>query len=416
MYNEKIGLQTTLKGKQILYPEYIEQEIEEYCGNPCIEALPRIFDDNEVIEHLLYQPKHTADECLIRNNVRYHLINRVKDFFLPLDNHFKIEHMLSSMIRRGYISRNPASKEYVMRLNCLASINEVFENNLKASVFDACNMINNNMSEIPGLQRPSSECASSIGISGMGKTQTVERLLMMYPQVIYHSNYKGRPLTRTQITWLKIDCPYDGSLKTLCKMFFNAIDDVLGNVDDSYLSSFGNNRNSTASMMIYMARLACLHSIGVLVIDEIQHIIHPKSNSDEILNFLATLINTIGIPIMMIGTPKVASVLENGLKNARRAAGFGSVYWDRMNSDDEEWNLFLEVLWRYQWLKNYVELTEGLKTALYHESQGIIAIAVTLFILAQKQAIFEKKETLTIDLIHRVSNSDLRFIKNLQML
>ena len=71
-------------------------------------------------------------------------------------------------------------------------------------------------------------CISIIGISGIGKTTAIERLLLMYPQVIKHFEYKGECFTRTQIVWLKIDCPYDGNLSTLCKSFFKAIDDILG--------------------------------------------------------------------------------------------------------------------------------------------------------------------------------------------
>jgi hypothetical protein len=406
-------IQSTLKGKQIFNPIYIEQEVEEYSGNPCIEALPRIFDDKDVIEKLLSQPKLYAEETLKRDNVRYHLINRVKDFFLPLDNHLKIEHILSSIIRRGYISRNPASKEYVIRLNCLSEINTSIEDYKSSDITDVCKMIGMKVLEIPELQRPMSECASIIGVSGMGKTQTIERLLMMYPQVIYHSNYKDNQLMRTQISWLKIDCPSDGSIKTFCKMFFGAVDDVLGKKENSYEKTFGQNRNSAASMMIYMAQLACLHSVGVLIIDEIQHIIHPRNNPDEILNFLTTLINTIGVPIMLIGTPKVTKVLEKGLKNARRAIGSGGVFLDRMESTDEEWHFLMDVLWEYQWLRKPTEINDKLIDAIYFESQGIIAIAITLFILVQKQAIFEKKEEITIELIHRVASNDLRVVRKL---
>jgi hypothetical protein len=52
-------------------------------------------------------------------------------------------------------------------------------------------------------------------------------------------------------------------------MFFKAVDEVLGNT--KYFVRFGKNQNSVATMMILMAHIACLHSIGVLVIDEAQH-------------------------------------------------------------------------------------------------------------------------------------------------
>src|SRR5699024_3054395 len=62
--------------------------------------------------------------------------------------------------------------------------------------------------------RSTADSLSIIGISGIGKTTAIERLLLMYPQVIKHEAYEGQPFNHTQIVWLKIDCPYDGSLST----------------------------------------------------------------------------------------------------------------------------------------------------------------------------------------------------------
>ena len=50
----------------------------------------------------------------------------------------------------------------------------------------------------------------------------------MYPQVIEHTEYKGMPLAATQIVWLKLDCPHDGSRGELCYRFFKAVDDAVG--------------------------------------------------------------------------------------------------------------------------------------------------------------------------------------------
>ena len=93
---------------------------------------------------------------------------------------------------------------------------------------------------------------SIIGISGIGKTTAIERLLLMYPQVIKHEMYEQQPFNRTQIVWLKIDYPYDGSLSTLCKSFFKAIDDLLGT---RYLEKFGYLNRVTSTMLLHMTSL-----------------------------------------------------------------------------------------------------------------------------------------------------------------
>ena len=94
----------------------------------------------------------------------------------------------------------------------------------------------------------------------------------MYPQVIKHDIYKDQPFNRTQIVWLKIDCPYDGSLYVMQKLF-KAIDDLLGT---RYLEKFGYLNRVTSTMLLHMTSLASMYGIGVLVIDEIQHLLHAK--------------------------------------------------------------------------------------------------------------------------------------------
>lgn len=405
MESKSIVIQPILKGKIVYDPQYIKQDIDEYKNNPCIEALPPIFDDKYVIENLVSYPVPSENEKMLRENVRYHIIKRIKDYYQPLTNHLKIEHMLSCILRRSYIARNPSSKGYFMRLRLILEVIEEQKNNKPQSSDEVCERLFSKLSIIPETCRSTAECSTIIGISGMGKSTAIEKLLLMYPQVIIHHEYNGKPLTRTQITWLKIDCPYDGSLKTLCKMFFKALDDVL--LTTNYFRRYGSNRNSTATMMIYMSHLACLHSIGVLVIDEMQHLINPKNKPDDILNFLVTLVNTIGISIIQIGTSRVTSVLEMGLREIRRAEEGGSICWDRMKEDDE-WDFFLGNLWECQWLKNFTPLNDDLKHAIYYETQGITSIVISLFILIQAQAIFTAKEKITLNLIKYVVKNDLR--------
>ena len=42
------------------------------------------------------------------------------------------------------------------------------------------------------------------------------------------------------------------------------------------------------------------------------------------------MVNTIGVPVMLIGTPKARDIFEADLRSARRGAGFGSIYWEPM--------------------------------------------------------------------------------------
>nr|WP_286674736.1 MULTISPECIES: ATP-binding protein [unclassified Clostridium] len=256
--------------------------------------------------------------------------------------------------------------------------------------------------------RSTADSLSIIGISGIGKTTAIERLLLMYPQVIKHFEYNGTNLTRTQIVWLKIDCPYDGNLSTLCKSFFTAIDDILGT---RYLEKFGYSNRITSTMLINMTKLAWRYGIGVLVIDEIQHLLNAKNDMEEMLNFFVTLTNTVGIPTVLIGTSKAQKVFKGNFRQARRAASEGSIMWDRMNKDSEEWNFFMESIWEFQGLKKISKLTDKLIDTFYDECQGITAVAVNLFLLAQERALQDGKEEITIGIIRETAKNDLQMIK-----
>ena len=62
----------------------------------------------------------------------------------------------------------------------------------------------------------SSSSFTLMGFSGIGKSTAIEKILLLYPQVLLHEN----PVNRLQVVWLKLNCPHDGSLKTLCMDFF----------------------------------------------------------------------------------------------------------------------------------------------------------------------------------------------------
>ncbi|MBM7616166.1 ATP-binding protein [Alkaliphilus hydrothermalis] len=393
---ERNNIVPILKGK-IEMATYKEQELIEYSNNPFIESLPPIFTEDDILEQFTIYPIIEDIEKNKNKNLRHHMIKRIKNFIQPLPDHFTIETKLSTMIRRGYLSRNPMDKTYFERLKILNDLHSVKEEE-KEDIFKR------NMAHI----RSSADSLSIIGISGIGKTTAIERLLLMYPQIIKHEEYKEMALSRTQIVWLKIDCPYDGNLSTLCKSFFKAIDDLLGT---RYLEKYGYLNRITSSMMLHMTSLASMYGIGVLVIDEIQHLINAKNDPDEMLNFFVTLTNTVGIPTVLIGTFKALQIFKKDFRQARRAGSEGNIIWDRMNKNSDEWDFFIETLWEFQYLKENTVLTNEIKELMYDHCQGITSVAVNLFILAQERALNTDNEKITKGIISKASKEDLHMIQ-----
>jgi hypothetical protein len=125
------------------------------------------------------------------------------------------------------------------------------------------------------------------------------------------------------------------------------------------------------------------------------------------LSFFVQLINTIGLPVILVGTYKAWSVLNSEFRQIRRGTGQGDLVWDAMK-EDETWEVFVKSLWRYQYVRKPCPLTPELSHALYYESQGITDFAVKLYMLAQVRAIATGKEIITTSIIQSVAKDSLR--------
>lgn len=163
--------------------------------------------------------------------------------------------------------------------------------------------------------------------------------------------------------------------------------------------------------MADVADLCLIHAIGLIVIDEFQHMSLAKSGGEKkMINFLVTLVNVVEVSVVLIGTPKALRLFASEFQQARRASGDGSIVWDRFQRD-ESWEDFLDELWPYQWLKNIVDRDEILTKKLYDLSQGVPDIVVKLFCLAQARAILLEEEVLSAKLLDQVFDDEFSIVK-----
>ncbi|WP_144513245.1 ATP-binding protein [Bacillus sp. FJAT-22090] len=373
-------------GREVLLAEYQKGELTDYKGNPLIEVLPPILSFDESFNQLCYLPEYHPNEKNLSIHLRYHALLRLTRFFQPVNQTLKLEVRFSRFIRDGYVYRNPLQKQHVQTLNELHN-----------------KLVNNEEIGLPPNIRNSASSFTLIGFSGIGKTSAIERILSLYPQVILHQH----PLNFIQVVWIKLNCPFDGSLKTLCMDFFQKIDLQIGT---NYYEKYGKPSNSVSSMVTRMGQISRLHCVGALIIDEIQHLLSAKGVASEMMmNFFVTLVNEIGIPVMFIGTMKARALLQKDFRQARRSSGQGDMVWQQMKNDDD-WEVLITSMWDYQWTKEYSELNKELIDTFYEESQGIIDIAVKLYFLAQTRAIETGVEKVTPQIIRKVFKEDLKLV------
>ncbi len=359
-----------------------------YRGNPLIEALPPVLSDAQIVDALAHSPPFDEKHRQLPAEERVHLVHTILDLFVPLPDHIYLAERVSCLIREGYTARNPIAQEFW----------RTFQVRHAADASSA-----------PQLRvRSSARGMTVIGVSGGGKTTAIEAVLNIFPQIIQHTEYAGKPFTWTQICWLKLQCPFDGSTRGLCLNFFQTIDELIGT---NHYRSFGQGRRSIDELMPAMKRVASLHSIGVLVIDEIQHLDSQKSGGKErMLNFFCELVNTIGVPVIFIGTPKAMSVLGSEFRQTRRGTGEGDVVWDRLEKS-QAWEFLLEVLLEYQYVQKPTLLTPELSQTLYDETQGVVDITVKMLMLSQMRAIKSGREVITPEIIRSVAKDSFRTIQ-----
>jgi len=370
---------------------YKEQIIHEYQNNPLIEGLPNIVSSEEAIDKLAVYPYFSEEERKLEPHIRYHLIQRLFQYFQPINLILDLESRVSRVIRQGYIARNPFKEEYA----------ESFGIGYKMILNGNMEMTNNKSF------RTTSSGFTIIGISGIGKSTSINLILSMYPQIIVHSEYKGVMFSMYQLVWLKLDCGHDGSTKGLCIDFFLKIDELIGT---NYHKKYGSGRQAVNVLMPIMGQIAKNIGLGVLVIDEIQHLSQAKSGgADKMLNFFVTLVN-IGIPVILIGTNKAMTILQSQFRQARRGSGQGDMVIKRM-ANDENWDLIIDGMADYQWTRKPIILSREIKDTLYEFSQGITDIGIKLYAMSQIRAISSGKEQITANIIRSVAKENLQLVR-----
>ncbi|MCA1321980.1 ATP-binding protein [Bacillus tianshenii] len=376
--------------------KYKDQKIGHYKHNPLIEALPDIFTKQQVVDYLRNAPSFNQEELSEPPEIRLHLIQQIKHAFMqPLPIHLELQEKISLMIRTGYLGRNPVSPLYARQFS-------VGIHNILKGAYDE------NKGNIIGNRSTASSFAF-IGISGIGKSTAIENILLLYPQVIIHTDYEHNGLSTgylNQIVWLVIECPFNGSRGTLCKNFFEAVDSILGT---NYYYKFVKPRMNESDLIDKMAHVAALHCIGVLVFDEIQRM--KKGEEGELtMNFFVEIHNKLGVPLIFVGTYKAIDLFSPLLANARRASAMGAKFFDRMEKD-KKWEFFMNQLWKFQWLKEPIPLTKEMNELFYKETLGITDLVVNLFMQAQYLTISLGKEQLTEKIVKKAAENNLKLLK-----
>lgn len=369
-------------------PSYAEQNVAEYRDNPLIEALPPILTEKEAARAMILRPQIQSEERAMSTEERWHLLARLKYVVIPRLIFYDVERTISRLLRAGYVVRNPCEAA-TWRSIYTAQDREQWRN----------------------LDWQLIPCESQlfiVGLSGSGKTTCADAILRTYPQqVIHHAAWRGRHLPITQLVWLKVTCPKNGSISSFCREFARQADVAL-DTGGKYEKLFSRTGMREDMLEGAMRQIAATHFLGILIIDEIQRLSLQKTRGTvPLLHFFQDLRTALRVPVVEIGTGKAAGLFTNEMKDGRRASESGLIQFERPPKRVKEWDDFVRRIWTYQWVRQSRDPDDEMLDTVFDLSQSIPDFVVLLFKLAQQRAMLDGTEALTPKLLRQTYDEAL---------
>ena len=292
---------------------YTPQRIPQYRGNPLIEALPTPLEDDALIESLFSTPEFDTTQREWTQSERLQMLAQLSSFMVPMDRHLRLAQHIDTLMRQGYVGRAPRTVE------SQRVFTKLYEQQKAGKTFNTSL-----------VQLTAQLSGALIGIPGMGKTTTIQRILQRVPAVIFHPQHNIY-----QVPYLHIEMPYDGaSVKGLAESIFRKMDLLLP--DANYGKQYGKERSGAETLMNHAARVLHMHAVGLLVVDELQNLENSPKNHDALMTLLVSASNELGVPILFVGTNKAQSLLSQDFRQARRSIGIASSYWGPLLEGTEE--------------------------------------------------------------------------------
>lgn len=349
---------------------------KEYRGKPLITRLPNHLTDEDVHNAMSYLPDYDESFRSLPAHRRKLYAETLKFFRKPLPYNLEIFYELMRTLRESYAGRDLFDPRYRQMLN---------------------EDMNATTANITGF--------SILGESGMGKTTTLEVILRLIPQVIMHHEYNGKKLSQPQVTWIRLECPYNKSLRTLCLRFFAAIDKKLGTTYHKKYSDLNDK-----DLVTWMPQVAAEVSLGVLIIDEIQRLHRTtEKGKQEMIDFFVDLSNGIGIPVILAGTPDSKELVSQVKAMARR---FEAIYLHNL-SRDGDFMAVLQQLWKFQYTNIETQLNSALIEVMWDETQGVVDTMIKLYEHTQLYVIGCDDETITPEIIRIASQERLSLTRSI---
>jgi hypothetical protein len=370
---------------------YVKTGVRRFDGNPFIEALPSMPDTRQsFLLQLTNNPdRPTAALRGASEVVRIMELSTLGEIVYPFPIYEKAAIDLARIIRESYVGRNPLTAQDIQRRHALATTFHdglPFPSDWKSTAYGHC----------------------MLGITGMGKSTFCNAFLLRYPQVIEHTSYDGQPFCARQVVYIILSVPHDATLKSLCIQFFKEVDRILGK---EFYTKSALNLKTIALMVQLMHHVATTISLGMIIIDDVQHLgTAAGPNAVFMLNLFSEIMERLGIALFLMATPAIDEVLINIVRNTRKSVSSGCTAMTPMRNRSKTWNSFCHAYWNYTFTKHKKRLTVDIADAWYKSSAGDTAFAALAFLLTQRNAI-GGVEAVTADGFRRTAATDMAILQ-----
>ncbi|VWB61984.1 Transposon Tn7 transposition protein TnsC [Burkholderia lata] len=272
-------------------------ELPENWASPLILALPP-FEGREQLAAAMtvgFAVPHSEDARKLHLQLRLLAIERISRVLVLTEAHFKLIDWIHISLRHRYRGLVPAR-----------SLRKLTQENYEATQQGRTQMIY-------APETSHADCIFIAGLSGAGKTTTVKMVLSMFPMIIEHTNFREIEARFTQVVWIFVSCPPNGSVLTLMKGILHWFDTHLGTY---YVEEVKSRANTGDYIKVVISKLKS-HHVGMLIIDEIQFAIKSAEKTD-LLGFVTSLLNDGECLFVLVGTPDAGKVIKETVRNLRR--------------------------------------------------------------------------------------------------
>jgi hypothetical protein len=250
--------------------------------NPLLYGLPSILDPMNLAVKLRYRPLTKGNVCAIPLAERHHLISQYKLVNIPNSITLDASYCFQNMLYEGLDQRDPR-RDLSRRF-----------------IYQSAQYVGAAMDTLEW--RPSFALGMVIeGITGVGKSQLIDRMLSLFPQVIEHGkNESCGWLQLKQLVWLKVHMSSDGSRGGFLMNGLIALDEAL---QTDYATQYKGARWTVEKLLVVFLHLLAIHRCGVLIVEEAQETnLNLTPFARDFVNFFLRVLNW-GVPTVLIGNP-----------------------------------------------------------------------------------------------------------------